>query len=423
MVSTLQHLVTVIKIVTLLSLVTLAPLFDVTAATPTGNETWVDTFTAALVNKFAGILSETELNGIYLRRDGTVAMTDDLNLSNNDIINLDGIASVSTEIGNKVNKTTTIAGIDLQDNITLQEIKDAIGEATTSLSGLMSSTDKTALNNLVELLATDDADNVVNTIGEVLAIFSQYPEGADLVTALGDKVDVEEGKGLSANDFTTALKEKLEGIAASAEVNVQANWTEEDTESDAFILNKPSIYTQTELNEGQLDTRYYTETELNDGQLDTRYFTETELTDGQLDTRYYTETELDGGQLDGRYYTEGEVDSLLADKVNLSDLQTTLTVYPTTTAEVGGTFDGYFQMVTSTSDNRFDTNFVEIYTTDDTTATGNSLITSTDPNNPSVVGLLIADAQVFETFSANTNVTTVGQVKKHSGNPNFKIHV
>ena len=41
-------------------------------------------------------------------------------------------------------------------------------------------------------------------------------------TALSDKVDKVDGKGLSANDYTTAEKSKLSGIAAGAEVNQNA---------------------------------------------------------------------------------------------------------------------------------------------------------------------------------------------------------
>jgi hypothetical protein len=106
----------------------------------------------------------------------------------------------------KVNKTQTIIGIDLQDNILLGEFKTALGNATTSLDGLMSSADKAHLNALVALLETSDSDSVVNTIGEILAIFNQYPEGADLVTALNGKVDKIAGKGLSTNDITDTLK-------------------------------------------------------------------------------------------------------------------------------------------------------------------------------------------------------------------------
>lgn len=43
---------------------------------------------------------------------------------------------------------------------------------------------------------------------------------------------------MSVND-----KNKLDGIAAGAEVNVQANWTESDSSSDAYIQNKPTLAT------------------------------------------------------------------------------------------------------------------------------------------------------------------------------------
>ena len=56
-------------------------------------------------------------------------------------------------------------------------------------------------------------------------------------------VDAENGKGLSENDFTDALKDKLDGIASGAEVNVQADWTEADDTADDFIKNKPNLAT------------------------------------------------------------------------------------------------------------------------------------------------------------------------------------
>lgn len=45
------------------------------------------------------------------------------------------------------------------------------------------------------------------------------------------------------NNFTNADVTKLSGIATGAEVNVQANWTETDTSSDAYIQNKPNLAT------------------------------------------------------------------------------------------------------------------------------------------------------------------------------------
>lgn len=47
------------------------------------------------------------------------------------------------------------------------------------------------------------------------------------------------------NNFTDALATKLGGIETGAEVNVQANWSEASTTSDAYIQNKPTIPTAT----------------------------------------------------------------------------------------------------------------------------------------------------------------------------------
>ena len=47
------------------------------------------------------------------------------------------------------------------------------------------------------------------------------------------------------NNYTTAEKNKLAGIAAGAEVNVQSNWTQTNSSADDFIKNKPSIPTNT----------------------------------------------------------------------------------------------------------------------------------------------------------------------------------
>lgn len=59
----------------------------------------------------------------------------------------------------------------------------------------------------------------------------------------GTYVAKEDGKGLSTNDYTTAEKDKLAGIAAGAEVNVQSDWNA--TSGDAMIKNKPTIPSKT----------------------------------------------------------------------------------------------------------------------------------------------------------------------------------
>lgn len=43
------------------------------------------------------------------------------------------------------------------------------------------------------------------------------------------------------NNFTTTLKDKLDGIESGAEVNVQADWNQSDNAADDYIKNKPKI--------------------------------------------------------------------------------------------------------------------------------------------------------------------------------------
>lgn len=66
-----------------------------------------------------------------------------------------------------------------------------------------------------------------------------------------NKVDKISGKVLSTNDYTTTEKNKLEGIPANAEKNVQADWLDNDPDSDSFILNKPDVIGS--VNWGQID--------------------------------------------------------------------------------------------------------------------------------------------------------------------------
>lgn len=72
------------------------------------------------------------------------------------------------------------------------------------------------------------------------------------------------------NNYSAADKEKLDGVQEGAQVNVNSDWLETDSNSDAFILNKP-----TKLSDFSNDTEfisntvenlinYYTKTEIND---------------------------------------------------------------------------------------------------------------------------------------------------------------
>jgi hypothetical protein len=109
---------------------------------------------------------------------------------------------------------------------------------------------------------TDNMDTIDSVLGNKSDKSSTYTK-TEVDTALGSKqntisdlatirsgaalgataVQPETGKGLSTNDYTTAEKTKLAGIAEGAEVNVQSNWTQTTTTADDYIKNKPTLGT------------------------------------------------------------------------------------------------------------------------------------------------------------------------------------
>lgn len=139
---------------------------------------------------------------------------------------------------------------DITDKINYTDI---VNNLTTNNSGLpLSAAQGKVLKDrqavIDALLQTDDVD--LDELQEIVDYIKQNKSTLDtlaisniagLQNALDGKVDTVVGKGLSQEDFTSDLKTKLDGIAANAEVNVQANWTETDTASDAFIKNKPTL--------------------------------------------------------------------------------------------------------------------------------------------------------------------------------------
>lgn len=72
----------------------------------------------------------------------------------------------------------------------------------------------------------------------------------------------ETGKGLSTNDFTTELKNKLDGIAAGAQVNVKPDWNAAAGNA-AEILNKPTIPSKT--SDLTNDSGFITSTDIPEG--------------------------------------------------------------------------------------------------------------------------------------------------------------
>lgn len=85
----------------------------------------------------------------------------------------------------------------------------------TKLAGIETGAQVNAIDGVAE------GELVISPEGKVLSIVAvAQTKVTGLADALAGKVDAEEGKGLSENDYTTAEKEKLAGIAAGADANV-----------------------------------------------------------------------------------------------------------------------------------------------------------------------------------------------------------
>lgn len=97
-----------------------------------------------------------------------------------------------------------------------------------------------------------------------LANDSNYATEAYVENGLDGKVDKETGKGLSANDYTSEEKAKLEDIEAGAEVNVQSDWAQNNSSADDYIKNKPTLPTKTSdlTNDSDFTTKEYVDGKL-----------------------------------------------------------------------------------------------------------------------------------------------------------------
>ena len=78
-------------------------------------------------------------------------------------------------------------------------------------------------------------------IEELLDKVAQLPDSAELATILSEKVNATDGKGLSEENFTRALKEKLESIKASDVVYNTDEFTNVKEALDFLLYTAPAI--------------------------------------------------------------------------------------------------------------------------------------------------------------------------------------
>lgn len=130
---------------------------------------------------------------------------------------------------------------------------------------------------------------------------------------LAEKVDKVDGKSLSTNDYTTSDKNKLSGIAEGAEANVQSDWNESTSTSDAFIKNKP---TSLPADGGNADTIGGFTVEVNVPAnakfTDTTYEVATNTKDGLMSSEDFVKLSAFGTASD--YSTTKETETLITNK-------------------------------------------------------------------------------------------------------------
>ena len=118
--------------------------------------------------------------------------------------------------------------VDLTDYLTTTEAAETyatiaqLGNKVDKVSGssLVQDTLITKLTNLLNIQSVAEGQLEVSPEGQLSVVAIAQSQVAGLTDALADKVDVVAGKGLSTNDFTNELLQKLNGIEAGAEVNV-----------------------------------------------------------------------------------------------------------------------------------------------------------------------------------------------------------
>ena len=167
--------------------------------------------------------------------------------------------------------TTYLANAKAYTDEKLQRdnIVSILGTASYTLEGLLTAEDKKKIDALYALLGEqEDADTVVNTINEVLAIFSNYPEGVNIINEIEKKVNYsdvintldseETSKPLSAKmgkELKTEVDTKAELAYVNEELNKKALQSDLVEISTKFAINN-SLTTINITLVNNLDTTY-----------------------------------------------------------------------------------------------------------------------------------------------------------------------
>ena len=164
---------------------------------------WISTHTSEYEALIAGLATKVD------KVEGKGLSTEDYTTAEK--TKLAGIAEGANAYS--LPSASVLGGVKIGANIALSNDGTISGDysaATTSAAGLMSAADKTKLEGI-------EAGATATTVDSALSSTSENPVQNKVInTALAGKVDTVSGKGLSTNDYTDAEKTKLAGIAEGA---------------------------------------------------------------------------------------------------------------------------------------------------------------------------------------------------------------
>ena len=172
-----------------------------------------------------GILYANNLNCGHYQLNGT-----DFSITSNTLNVQSGFPAIDIEL--PIASTTSMGGVIVGNNLSV----DANGivsipVATTAVLGVM----KPAENGNINITNGDISVNIASS--SVLGLVK-----------IGNNINVNNGTisvPVSSSSVTGLMTptqhDKLAGIAAGAQVNVQSNWSETNTASMTYIQNKPSL--------------------------------------------------------------------------------------------------------------------------------------------------------------------------------------
>lgn len=170
----------------------------------------------------------------------TVTLSKERNINGKDVLTAN--VNISSQSGNALTQSSDGLLVSLDDYAKKSELPEEYDDSDVkNRISKLESIDHSQY--LTEHQSLDDYYNkseVDTKIAEVVAGGEIDLSSYETIESASEKYQPkEDGKGLSSNDYTTIEKNKLSGIEEGAEVNVQSDWNETDTESASYIKNKP----------------------------------------------------------------------------------------------------------------------------------------------------------------------------------------